>query len=276
MRDAQPFAANTGTATRRFLAVLQLIAASGAGAQSVSDLVPESHALPFAVGERLTYRVRSGKFGSVGRGVMTVEGPVDVRGTETWVLRSEMHARVGFIGATERAESWLDPARMLALRFRKHEKRAFLGRNAEVDLYPEERRWLEPRGRSGESPTDAPLDELSFIYYVRTLTFDTDTVMRVVRHYDAERNPVEVRFIGRDSIQTGAGAFHTVIVEMRVKERGHYDGEGTIRIHLSDDARRLPVRIQSNVPVLGETVLSLETFTQPPTPLPVDFARRPD
>ena len=107
-------------------------------------------------------------------------------------------------------------------------------------------------------PTNVPLDELSFIYYVRTLPLDSDSILRVVRHYDTERNPVEIRVLRRDSVLTEAGLFHTIVVEMRVKERGHYDGQGTIRIHLSDDARRLPVRIESNVPVLGETVLTLE------------------
>lgn len=244
----------------RLLAMLLLVTA-GAGAQSAPELGTGTPGLPFSIGERLTYRVKSGKFGAVGRGVMTVDGPVDVRGTATYLLRSEMHARVGFIGAMERAESWLDPSRMMSLRFRKQEKRAFIGKDAQVELYPDERRWQEPKGRMGESPTDAPLDELSFIYFVRTLALDTDTVMQVVRHYDADRNPVRVRVIGRDSIMTGAGAFRTIVVEMRVKERGHYDGEGTIRIHLSDDARRIPVRIESLVPILGQTVLTLDSVS---------------
>ena len=42
--------------------------------------------LPFEIGERLTYRVTIGRVGS-GRGTMSVEGPVDVRGTSTYLLR---------------------------------------------------------------------------------------------------------------------------------------------------------------------------------------------
>jgi hypothetical protein len=246
------------------LVALLLLVTAGAAAQAPPLVAYGGDALPFTPGEHLTYRVRSDKFGNVGHGTMSVEGPVDARGMVTWLLRSEMHARVGIVRASERAESWLDPARMLALRFRKRERRAFLGHEAQVELFPEERRWEGQKGKSGESPTSVPLDELSFIYYVRTLPLDTDTLMRVVRHYDPERNPVEVRVIRRDSLLTEAGPFHTIVVEMRVKERGHFDGQGTIRLHLSDDARRLPVRIESNVPVLGQTTLTLERLEMRP------------
>jgi hypothetical protein len=113
-------------------------------------------------------------------------------------------------------------------------------------------------------PTTAPLDELSFIYFLRTLPLDSDSVERVTRHYDPARNPIAVRVIGRDTVRTNAGTFPTIVVEMRVKDARRYAGEGVIRLHLSDDAFRYPVRIESSVPVLGATVLTLESYTRPP------------
>jgi hypothetical protein len=50
---------------------------------------------------------------------------------------------------------------------------------------------------------------------------------------------------------------------MRVKDPRRYRGEGVIRINLSDDDRRLPVRIQSTMPIVGNAVLTLESYTQP-------------
>lgn len=224
--------------------------------------------LPFDVGERLRYRVSLGKLGTVGDGEMSVDGPEAVRGTETLVLRSRVSARVGFVKTTERAQSWIDPNRMTALRYFKRTQRA-LTRDDEqqVELFPEQRRWEDHRGHSGESPTNAPLDELSFIYYLRTLPLDADTTNAVVRHYDAARNPVAVRVVGRDTVRTSAGTFPTIVVEMRVKDSHRYNGEGVIRLHLSDDTYRYPVRIESSVPVLGATVLTLESVTRPPSRL---------
>src|SRR5262249_7226695 len=127
-------------------------------------------------------------------------------------------------------------------------------------------RWEEERGRTGESPTADPLDELSFIYYVRTLPLTSDTAERIVRHYDRARNPVEVRVVGRDTLRTGAGEFATIIVEMRVRDARRYRGGGVIRLHLSDDSRRLPVRIESVMPILGAAVLTLESYEWVPEP----------
>jgi hypothetical protein len=219
--------------------------------------------LPFSAGERLHYRVSAGKLGSIGEGVMSVEGPVDIRGTGAWVLRSEVHARVGFMKTSERAESWIDPSRMATLRYVKRARGPFSGADERVELFPSDQRWEDQRGRVGESPTTQPLDELSFIYFLRTMTLDADTIDSVVRHYDRDRNPVVVRVLGRDTLRTKAGTFATVKVEMRVKDPQRYGGEGVIRIHLSDDASRYPVRIESTVPMLGRMVLTLDSITTP-------------
>ena len=93
-------------------------------AWSASALAQDS-LLPFGIGERLEYRVSVGKLGSVGSGTMSIDGPVDVRGTMTVVLRSEIQARVGLIKSTERATSWIDPARMTALRYQKRTRGMF-------------------------------------------------------------------------------------------------------------------------------------------------------
>jgi hypothetical protein len=250
-----------------------LVLAGALHATIVMQARAQTAGLPFEIGERLRYRVSVGKLGTVGQGEMSVAGPEAIRGTETLVLRSEIFAKVGFVKKTERTESWIDPTRMAALRYQKRTRGAFTRDDEQhVELFPQEQRWTDDRGREGESPTSAPLDELSFIYYLRTLPLDADTVRQVVRHYDAARNPIAVRVTGRDTVRTNAGTFPTIVVEMRVKDPRRYGGEGVIRLHLSDDGFRYPVRIESAVPVLGATVLTLESITRPPTRL----ARQPD
>lgn len=253
-RSARPPVVAVGTT----VAAALLLGSSMAAAQTVE--------LPFAVGERLEYRVSTGKLGSIGQGVMTVEGPVEIRGTSTIVLRSDIHARVGFFKSTERSESWIDPVRMASLRYSKRVKGPFSGDDQRVELFADHR-WEDQRGRSGESPTAQPLDELSFIYYLRTIPLDADSENRVVRHYDRERNPITVRVLGRDTVRTKAGTFPTILVEMRVKDPQRYGGEGVIRIQFSDDAHRYPVRIESSVPVLGTAVLTLEAYVRPTSAL---------
>jgi hypothetical protein len=211
--------------------------------------------LPFAVGERLVYEGRVRGIG--GRGTMWIAGPVDVRGVPTYELHFDFFARVGPLSVSQKSTSWLDPERMAALRFEKREKHLLTRREESVELFPDERRWRARNGDTGASPTDAPLDELSFIYFVRTLSLTSDSTLRFARHFDSDRSPTVIRLIGREQVSTPAGSFNTVVVEMRVRDPQHYKGEGTIRFSISDDRCRLPVRIESNVPDAGNVVLTL-------------------
>jgi hypothetical protein len=230
------------------LALLGVAFPAGARAQGTGDL-------PFAVGERLTYEGRVRGIG--GKGTMWIAGPVDVRGVSTYELHFDFSARVGPMTVSQRSTSWLDPERMAALRFTKRERRLLARHDEAVELFPDERRWTASDGASGASPSNAPLDELSFIYFVRTLPFSADSTLRFARHFDAERSPTLVRVLGREQVSTAAGVFGTVVVEMRVRDPEHYRGEGRIRFSISDDRCRIPVRIESNIPDAGTVVLTL-------------------
>ena len=214
-------------------------------------------ALPFEVGERLEYKVAVGRMGNIGKGAMWVEGLADVRGRQTMVLRFELEAGKGPVRGSDKTRSWLDPQRMAALRFEKTERHPLSRHSESAELFPETRQWIQADGAAGQSPTAAPLDELSFIYFLRTISLAGDSVRRFDRHFDAARNPTTIRLVGRRTLETAAGSFRTVQIEMRVHDPRRYRGEGVITIDLSDDRRRLPVRIESSMPVLGRTVLTL-------------------
>jgi hypothetical protein len=223
----------------------------------------QSPRLPFTLGEKLSYRVSVSKMGKVGNGSMWIEGPVDVRGVSTWLLRFDFEAGLGPMKAVDRTSSWLDPEHMAAQRYFKHEKHVLAKRDEKVEIFPSEKRWTGADGASGISPTDEPLDELSFMYFIRTLPLTDGATYRFERHFDAARSPTSVSVIRREIITTPAGRFQTVLVEMRVRDARRYKGEGVIRINLSDDAMRIPVRIESAMPVIGTAVMTLERVNNP-------------
>jgi hypothetical protein len=132
-----------------------------------------------------------------------------------------------------------------------------------VELFPGEQRWEGPGGAEGGTSTSIPLDELSFIYFLRTIAFVDDSLLEFDRHYAAERNPTTVRMIGRDTVETGVGALPAIVLELKVKDPRRYgSGVGVIRIHLTDDARRVPVRIESDIPVAGKAVMTLVSWNR--------------
>ena len=219
----------------------------------------QSSELPFAPGERMTYtgRVRAGV---AGRGTISVDAPSELRGTATWVLHSDMQGKVGPIKGTERNASWLDPVRMATLRYTSSARQLFKRNDDAVNVFGQEGRWKSEKGLEGETSTSAPLDELSFLFYLRTLPLTADTTLTLSRHFDVARNPTIVRVVGREDVDVGAGRFRAVIVEMRVRDTRRYHGEGTIRIHLSDDRCRLILRLESDVPDAGKATLSLASY----------------
>lgn len=220
-------------------------------------------ALPFSPGEEFVYRVRLGGLGSIGRAVMGVDGPEVVRGRDTYLLRFDFRGRVGPVVVEDRTRSWLDPAEMAALRFSKYERSPLSTNRQDVEIFPGPREWKAASGEGGRLLTDAPLDELSFLYHVRELRLADGDVYSCVRHFDAARNPVSVRVVQRGRLRVPAGEFAIVVVEMRVKDPQRYGKEGVIRLHLTDDARRVPVRIESSIPGVGSMTLDLESASTP-------------
>ena len=215
--------------------------------------------LPFAPGERLTFegKVRSGVSGG---GTLWVEGPVELRGTATWLLHSDMEGRVGPLRATDRNASWLDPVRMTALRYTSRERHIVSRHDDAVDIFAGERRWSAENGAEGVIAGTTPLDELSFLYYLRTLPLDAGAPLTFARHFDAARNPTIVTVLRREEIEVAAGRFRAIVVEMRVRDARRYRGEGTIRVYLSDDPCRLILRLESTVPDAGSATLSLQAY----------------
>ena len=219
----------------------------------------ENATLPFSVGEKLTYEVTVAKGGKVGTATMWIEGPVDVRGVSTYLLRFDSRIRIAFLTAVTSSSSWFDPLRSSSLRFLKHERNPLARHDESVDLYPDEKQWKSAKGETGKSPSTTPLDELSFMYFIRTLPMSPGATYSFDRHFDVSRNPTTVSVIRREIIPTPMGELRVIRVEMRVRDPRHYKGEGVIRIHLTDDDCRSPARIESTMPVVGTAILTIDS-----------------
>ena len=211
---------------------------------------------PFAAGEELTYAVKIGSFSSTGTGHLRVEPTDALRGEPVVLLRFDFESKVGPFKVKHHSRSWLSTQRMASLRYEVDEKAPVGARRERVEMFPETQRWKNERGE-GTSPSAEPLDELSFLYALRTLPLAPGQVLELERHYDSKRNPVKVRVLRRESLSVPAGTFDTLLVEMVVSDPERYGGKGVLRLHFTDDARRWLVRIESKVPMAGQMVLQL-------------------
>lgn len=205
-------------------------------------------------GELLTYRAVSGRIGTFGTGTLRVDGPEEVRGDQVLRLSFDFAGRVGIFRIADRTRSWVARDEFASLRYEREERSPLGSRREEVEIFPEEGRWEAGDGETGATGGALPLDELSFLYYLRSLPLAEGDEYAIDRHFDPDRNPVRLRVIGREATEVPAGVFETIVVEMRVRD----ERVSAMRLYLTDDARRIPVRIESSAPLVGSTRLLLE------------------
>lgn len=75
--------------------------------------------------------------------------------------------------------------------------------------------------------------------------------------FDSKRlYDVEVKVLRKEKIKVPAGSFDTIVVHPVMKTEGIFVSKGPIHIWLTDDARRLPVRLRADVPI-GSIVANL-------------------
>ena len=220
------------------------------------------NAVPFGAGERLYFTVRS-KLGTVGRAVMAINGAAELAGTRTLLASFSTRIHVAFMRGGTEGRSWIDPLRMASLRYVEDEYRPFASVRDSVEIDPAGQRWTGLKGDGGFTATDKPLDELSFIYFLRTVDLARDSLYSFDRFYDKRRTPTTVRLVRRDTLRASFGNVSVVVLDMMVKDKIGRGGDKTIRLWLSDDPCRVPVRIESSLPYLGLGIMTLDSASTP-------------
>ncbi|HEV7586761.1 MAG TPA: DUF3108 domain-containing protein [Longimicrobium sp.] len=222
---------------------------------------PAASPFPFRGGEMCVYRASGGTALS-GSGTLGVDGPGELRGREAYLLRFDFTGRVGPVHLESHSRSWLDPSDTASLRFTKVETAPLVTHRQEVWMDGGKRRWTGMNGAGGAMLTGDPLDDLSLVYYLRTLKLGDGDSLSVARHYNAARDPVTIRVLGRGELRVQAGLFRAVEVEMRLRNPSRGGGQEVSRIHFTDDARRLPLRLESKIPLAGNVVLELQALSR--------------
>jgi hypothetical protein len=223
-------------------------------------------AVPFGPGERAAYRVSLSRVGNVGRGEMNVTGVQDVRGHRAYHFRFTIEGGVLFARVNNQLESWMDVNRLLSLRFKQNQHEVNYRRNRSFEFYPEERRWELDNGQTGELASSEPLDDVSFLYFVRTLPLEVGQTYTLNRYFQESGNPVIVRVLRREQITVPAGTFQTIVVQPIIRTKGLFGEGGRAEVYFSDDDRRLLVMLTSRVPIVGNLNLQLQSY-QPGQPL---------
>ncbi len=263
------FARRKLTGATLALAVAGLLAGAGALAASFptpaltqTRAAPAPARIPFGVGERATYRVKLGGLG-VGQGSIEVLGRETIRGQQTLHTRMTLRGRALVVGVNDVFESWIDTDGLFSRRFHQNQREARFRRNRTYEFYPEQRTWRRENGETGTLPTDKPLDDLSFLFYARTLPLVVGQTYTVRQYFKADGNPVTFQVLRKETVEVPAGRFRTIVVRPVIQTDGLFGEDGRAEVYFSDDDRRILVLIRSRVSVIGSLSLHLTSYRPP-------------
>src|SRR6266508_3968237 len=222
-------------------------------------------AVPFPVGERLTYGAKYGIF-SVGTAVMEVMGIDTLRGIETVHMQFRISGGALWYHLDQTLESWVGRRDFQSRRFRSVQDERDRHREHRYEIYPDSGFYRE-EGRDTTFATVAePLDDAAFLYWIRTVPLEIGKRYQYARYFRPDRNPVIVEVLRRERVNVGGKKWNALVVRPKIPQgRGIFAEKSETRIWISDDARRLVLAIQSNFS-FGQVTLKLKEPVVPVQP----------
>lgn len=221
---------------------------------------PTQKPLPFKVGERLEFSVKWGNI-SAGTVTMSVQDLIDYQGKQVYqmVVTAESNRAFSvFYRVHDVLESLVDAEKLFTRRYwtKQEEGNYKQERMYEFDhennnvLYKDRRYHI----RYGIQ------DEISAVYYVRTLDVHVGTPVYVDVFAKRQNWQVKCAVLKRETLSVPAGEFTAILIEPELQ----FDGlmkKGKFQIWLTDDEHRMPVKVQTHVAIIGSISLQLEKYT---------------
>lgn len=217
----------------------------------------------FRVGERLVFDVNYGMV-TAGEAFMSIPRTDSLAGRKTYRVEFGVNSLPSFswiYKVEDRYLTFIDVEAIAPLRFEQHIREGSYSRDFTADF--DQMRHVA-RTSEGEYPIPPYVhDILSAFYYARTVDytgFTTGDTVGLHNFYKDKSHELVVRFLGRQELDVVAGTFRTVVLEPLVKEGGLFKSEGRIVIWLTDDERRLPVRVNTKV-LIGSIDVELREYS---------------
>ncbi len=232
-------------------------ARAATAASSHPDESPAASPRPFSVGETLQYEVRFGPI-ALGRASMQVIGVETVRGIPAYHTRFQVRGGNALYRVDDVYQSWIDTRDLSSLRYWQDIDEGSYEPKRRYEIFPDRRAFVE-EGK-GEQPSVAmPLDEGSFLYWLRTIPLEVGKTYTFDRYFRPDRNPVTIRVLRRERVRVPAGEFDAIVVQPTIKTKGLFSEGGRAEVWFADDSTRAMVQMKSRLSI-GSLSLHLKSI----------------
>ncbi len=231
----------------------------GASAARIPDSERAGFAsVPFDVGEAFNFRLQV-KWGFVsgnGTASLVVEGMERINGHPAYRLEFRTKGGIAMFGINDVQRSWLDARTLFARRFEQKLKQTGYSRDKTYDFLPQQMQYVNIANAADTGPlaSASPLDDVSFIYFIRTLPLKVGDEYTASRYFKKDGNPVTVRVLRSERITVPAGTFDAVVVQPIIRTKGLFSEGGAAEVWFSDDARHIPLKVRAKLSIATLTM----------------------
>jgi hypothetical protein len=224
----------------------------------------------FGTGERLVFDVNFG-FVTAGEAVLSVTRIDTLAGRRCFRVEFTVNSLPSFSWVFKVEDHYLtfvDEKTIAPWKFEQHIREGNFRKDF-VAEFDQRQKIAKAEGREHPTPQYVH-DILSAFYYVRTIDFSGkkpgDLIM-LSNFYSDTTYDLAVKVLGRQELDIEAGTFRTIVVEPMVKDGGLFKSEGRIVIWLTDDERKMPIRVNTKV-IIGSIDTELRSYSGLRGPVP--------
>lgn len=241
------------------LVLLGLVQASGGpGEEGSGASLPNNY--PFDVGESFQYSAKLG-FLRLGTATLEVAGKDTVRGVPSFLFRFKLEGGNALYRLNSVLESRTGIADLKSRQFIQDNDENGRVRFRRYDIFPDSGFFLA-QGDTTHWPTPShPLDDASFLYFVRTIPLEVGKRYELNYYFKKEKNPLVITVEKRESCELPDGSKpDCFVVHPVMGDRGIFEPRANARLWITADERRIPVQIRSTYR-FGTVTLRLDKMT---------------
>ncbi|CUU07390.1 Protein of unknown function (DUF3108) [Candidatus Kryptobacter tengchongensis] len=206
----------------------------------------------FKVGERLFYDVKY-KFIKVGEAEISIPEIIDYNGRKCYraVFRVwSLPFFSIFYKVDDRYESLIDVEGIFPWRFEQHIReggyvRDFYAEFDHVNLIAKTSEGIYPIPQYAQ-------DVFSAFYYARTQDYSNKKPgdrIKLENFYRNKTYPLEIKYLGEQTVKVKAGKFNCVIVEPLIVEGGLFKAKGRFLLWITNDDKKIPIKMTAEIPI---------------------------
>jgi hypothetical protein len=217
----------------------------------------------FGVGERLVFDVNYGLI-TAGEAIMHIPAYDSIAGRQCFRVEFAVNSLPSFswiYKVEDRYLTFIDVETIAPWRFEQHIREGSYRRDFVAEF--DQTRNTATTADSVFQVPEYVHDIMSAFYFARTIDYSGFQVgegVTLSNFYKDKSHELFVRYLGKQELEVAAGTFRTLVVEPLVREGGLFKSEGRLVVWLTDDERRIPVRVNTKV-IIGSIDSELREYS---------------